>query len=174
MSQRSVVLVGPMGSGKSTVGRALGLRLGMPHIDTDSTVESLASASIPQIFERDGEDAFRALETEALQRCLDGSPAVISTGGGIVVTAANRDLLRTCAALVVWLDGSIDALAKRVGSGRGRPLLAGGDVRTTLAEKIAERAPGYLDVADVRVDTSEMRHQDCVDAIVAALDGGPT
>lgn len=172
MSQRSVVLVGPMGSGKSTVGRALALRLGMTHVDTDNTVEALASASIPDIFERDGEAAFRELETRALQMCIAGPRAAISTGGGIVTSAANRDVLRDSDAFVVWLDGSIDALTKRVGSGRGRPLLAGGDVRTTLAEKIAERAPGYLDVADVRVDTSEMRHQDCVDAIIAALEGG--
>ena len=173
MSQRSVVLVGPMGAGKSTVGRALAIELGMSHVDTDDTVELLASSTIPRIFERDGEAAFRVHETEALELSLGGPAAVISTGGGIVTTDVNRSMLQESDALIVWLDGSIDALARRVGSGRGRPLLEG-DVREALATKMAERAPGYLEVADLRVDTSQMRHKDCVDAIVAALEGEPS
>ncbi len=156
-----------MGSGKSTVGRALARRLGVGHVDTDVLVAQAAGRTIPEIFETDGEDRFRALETEALESALE-SPAVISTGGGIVVTDANRALLQSSPAFVVWLDGSIDALAKRVGSGRNRPLLVG-DVRTALADKVAERRPGYLAVAALRVDTTEMRHADCVDAIVAAM-----
>lgn len=176
MAARSIVLVGPMGVGKSSVGRALAAHLHMGHVDTDDTVEHLSGTSIPRIFERDGEPAFRALETEALAASLGGPPAVISTGGGIVMAADNRLLLRDSNAFVVWLDGTIDALAGRLGTGRGRPLLEGGDVRTLLKEKVEERAPGYLEVADVRVDTSEMRHADCVDAIVAALgaDAGGT
>jgi len=170
MSQRSVVLVGPMGSGKSTVGRALARRLGLGHVDTDDIVARSAGRTIPEVFETEGEAAFREMESAALVDALAGSCAVISTGGGIVMSDVNRARLRESPALVVWLDGSIDALADRVGSGRGRPLLEG-DVRETLKEKIAERAPGYLAVADVRVDTSEMRHSDCVDAIVAALEG---
>ena len=126
-------------------------------------------SSVQTIFDTKGEPAFRALETEELRRALEAT-AVISTGGGIVVTDENRALLNASPALVVWLDGSIDALVKRVGSGRGRPLL-GDDVRAALQEKVAERADGYLEVADLRVDTSEMRHADCVDAIVAALEG---
>jgi shikimate kinase len=169
MSQRTVVLVGPMGSGKSTVGRALARRLGLGHVDTDDIVAQGAGQSIAEIFESEGEAAFRALETAALADALHGAVAVISTGGGVVVSDANRILLRESDALVVWLDGSIDALAGRVGSGQGRPLLDG-DVRETLREKIAERGPGYLDVADVRIDTSAMGHEDCVDTIVAVLE----
>lgn len=169
MNQRSVVLVGPMGSGKSSVGRALAQRLGMRHIDTDALVERRDGRSVPEIFAADGEAGFRALETAELRTALDAS-AVIATGGGIVVTDENRRLLNESGALVVWLDASIDALAERVGSGRGRPLLEG-DVRSSLQEKVAERAPGYLEVADLRVDTTAMRHSDCVDAIVAALEG---
>ena len=86
------------------------------------------------------------------------------------MTPANRALLRDTDVFVVWLDGSIDALTTRVGSGRGRPLLQG-DVRAALRAKITERNPGYLEVADLRVDTTAMRHRDCVDAIVAAMEG---
>lgn len=158
-----------MGSGKSTVGRALARRLGARHVDTDQLVVEAAGCSIPEIFEREGEARFRELESEALASAL--TPAsVVSTGGGIVVTDANRTRLRADDCFVVWLDGSIDALTARVGSGRGRPLLQD-DVRASLQEKIAERSPGYLDVADVRVDTTQMRHADCVDAIVAAMEG---
>jgi shikimate kinase len=169
MSSRSVVLVGPMGSGKSTVGRALARRLETTHVDTDDLVVQAAGMSIEEIFERDGEEHFRTLETAALAGAL-ASPAVVSTGGGIVVTPANRTLLHSADAFVVWLDGSIDALTARVGSGRGRPLLQG-DVRAALRAKIDERNPGYLEVADLRVDTTAMRHVDCVDAIVAAMEG---
>ena len=169
MSSRSVVLVGPMGSGKSTVGRALAARLGLDHVDTDDLVVAAAGCPITEIFARDGERRFRELETEALISALT-TPSVVSTGGGIVVDDLNRTHLRTADAFVVWLDGSLDALAARVGSGRGRPLLEG-DVRGALKEKIAERGPGYLEVADVRVDTTHMRHVDCVDAIVVAMEG---
>ncbi|MEM7143418.1 MAG: shikimate kinase [Actinomycetota bacterium] len=169
MNTRSIVLVGPMGSGKSSVGRALARRLRMRHIDTDDLVERRARRSIEEIFASDGEGTFRALETEELRDALDAT-AVISTGGGIVVTPENRRLLIDAHAFVVWLDGSIDALLARVGSGAGRPLL-GDDVRVSLQRKVDDRAPGYLEVADLRIDTSEMRHADCVDAILAALEG---
>lgn len=158
-----------MGSGKSTVGRALAHRLGVDHVDTDEMITVRAGCSIPEIFDRHGEARFRELETDALAEAL-GSSAVVSTGGGVVVAEPNRTRLREADAFVVWLDGSIDVLVARVGSGQGRPLL-GGDVRRSLQEKIAERNPGYLEVADLRVDTTEMSHADCVDAIVAALEG---
>jgi shikimate kinase len=158
-----------MGSGKSTVGRALAERLGARHLDTDSIVVELAGCPIPEIFETHGEARFRELEAAALGDAL-ASSAVVSTGGGIVMSATNRESLRDSDAFVVWLDGSIDALVARVGSGRNRPLLEG-DIRSALREKIAERSPGYLEVADLRVDTTEMRHADCVEAIVAAMEG---
>lgn len=169
LSLRRVVLVGPMGSGKSTVGRALAQRLSLGHVDTDDMVVNNAGRPISEIFESDGEEAFRSLETGALKSALSGN-SVVSTGGGVVVTEENRAMLQASDALVVWLDGTIDALVKRVRSGRSRPLL-GEDVRGSLQQKLAERGPGYLEVADLRVDTSEMRQADCVDAIMAALEG---
>lgn len=157
-----------MGSGKSTVGRALARRLHTTHVDTDTLVEQSAGRPIADIFETDGEARFRELEAMVLDTAL-ASPGVVSTGGGIVVSEANRTRLRASSALVVWLDGSVDALARRVGSGRDRPLLTG-DVRRSLQERITEREPGYLAVADLRIDTTDMRRTDCVDAIVAALE----
>lgn len=159
-----------MGSGKSTVGRALARRVGRPHVDTDDMVVETTGRSIPEIFDAEGEARFRQYEAEALDRALDAG-AVVSTGGGIVTDDRNRARLRDGDVFVVWLDGSIDALVGRVGTGRGRPLLEGTDIRATLREKLTERGPGYLDVADVRIDTSRMRRKDCVDAIVAAMEG---
>ena len=170
MSTRTVVLVGPMGSGKSTVGRALARRLGVGHVDTDDLVVEAAGASIPEIFADEGEAEFREHEYQALHLAVAGSPKVISTGGGIVTTKSSRELLAGGDALVVWLDASIDTLVRRVGDGRRRPLLADGDVRATLVAKVAERAESYREVADVRVDTSGRSRADCVDAIVVALD----
>lgn len=157
-----------MGSGKSTVGRALARRLRTGHVDTDTLVEQAEGRSIAEIFETDGEGRFRELESAALDSALR-LPGVVSTGGGIVVLDANRARLQASPALVVWLDGTVDALAQRVGSGRNRPLLAG-DVRRSLEEKVAERRPGYLQVADLRIDTTGMRRGACVDAIVASME----
>ncbi len=170
MSTRGVVLVGPMGSGKSTVGRALARRLGGPHVDTDELVASRVGSSIEAIFADEGEAEFRAYECDALHSALSGGPRVISTGGGIVASKSNRRLLTGSDALVVWLDASIEALLSRVGEGRHRPLLSGGSVQADLETKVSERADGYREVADLRIDTSELSQADCVAEIVTALD----
>ena len=166
---RRVVLVGPMGSGKSSIGRALARRLAVDHVDTDDLVVHRCGRTIPQIFATDGEACFRELESAALEGALSGEPSVVSTGGGIVSSLQSRRLLESSGALVVWLDASIDELVRRVGDGDGRPLLVG-DVRDALAEKVHERAPLYDEVAHVRLDTSGLSTQRCVDAVVAALE----
>ena len=163
----SVVLVGPMGSGKSTVGRALADRLGLSHTDTDEIVVEASGRTIPEIFKSEGEAGFRALEHEALCRALAGGTGVISTGGGMVTSEDNRLTLGQCKALVVWLDAPIEVLMDRLGDGAGRPLLAGDDVEGALRIKIAERADAYDQVADFRLDTSDLSPEDCVDFIVA-------
>ena len=168
MSLDSVVLVGPMGSGKSTVGRALADREQMNHLDLDEMVVAARGLTIPEIFEVEGESGFRTLEHDALSSALVGGPAVISAGGGVVTIESNRDLLGRSGALVVWLDASVEVLTGRVGDGATRPLLAGDDVEGALRTKIAERAEGYHDVADIRIDTSDMSVADCVDLITAA------
>lgn len=168
MSSASVILVGPMGSGKSTVGLALADHELADHLDLDELIVAARGLTVAEIFETEGESVFRTLEHEALSRALAGESAVISTGGGVVTSESNRDLLRRSAALVIWLDASVEVLARRVGDGEGRPLLAGDDVEHALRTKIAERAEGYREVADIRIDTSDMSVADCVDLITTA------
>ncbi len=155
-----------MGSGKSTVGRDLATRLGRRHRDTDAAVAHRAGCSISEIFAKSGEAEFRRREREMLIRILGGPPAVVSTGGGIVVDPDNRELLAE--PFVVWLDAGIDDLERRVKGGRGRPLLDG-DLRANLQAKIAEREPHYREVADLRVDTSGMSRRATVEFLLSAI-----
>jgi len=155
-----------MGSGKSTVGRDLAKHLDRRHRDTDAAIVHRAGESISDIFAHHGEAEFRRLEAEILAEILAGPTAVVSTGGGIVVTPSNRELLSD--PFVVWLDAGIDALERRVKGGRGRPLLDG-DLRSNLAAKVAERNPRYLEIADLRVDTSAMSRRATVEFVLAAI-----
>ncbi len=163
-----MVLVGPMGSGKSAVGRALANRLERSHIDLDDAVVQAAERSIPEVFESEGEAGFRTREADALVGALAAAPSVISTGGGVVTTGANRSMLADDRSLVVWLDADLDTLVRRVGDGRGRPLL-GDDVRAKLAATVADREPLYSEVADVRIDTTDARRSVVVERVLAAL-----
>ena len=171
MSLASVILVGPMGSGKTTVGRALAEREQMDHIDLDEMIAQARGLSIPEMFDTDGESRFREIEHEALSQAIVGHNTVISAGGGVVVTEANRVLLRRSDALVVWLDAAVEVLARRVGDGEGRPLLATDDVTAALRTKVADRSEGYHEVADIRIDTSDRSLTECVELICAALTG---
>jgi len=160
-----------MGSGKSTVGRDLARRLGLRHRDTDAAIVHRAGRSISEIFAGSGEAEFRRMEAQTLAEILAGPVAVVSTGGGIVVETSNRELLH--ASFVVWLDAGVDALEKRVKGGRGRPLLDG-DLRSNLEAKVAERNPQYLEVANLRVDTSAMSRRATVEFVLAAIGEDPT
>jgi len=158
-----------MGSGKSAVGRALAARLGRDHVDIDDLVVTAEHRSIQEIFATGDEEAFRTLERHMLVDSLRRSPAVISTGGGIVLDGANRALLTDGRSTVVWLDACLDALVGRVGDGRSRPLLEG-DVRERLSETVHDRAPLYAEVAGLRVDTSHLGVDVVADEIIVALD----
>ena len=141
-------LVGPMGSGKSTVGRHLADLLDCPFIDSDAEIESRAGADIPWIFDVEGEAGFRRRETTVLNDLVEQPAAVIATGGGAILAAENRELMAR-AGLVVFLNVSVAQQLKRTGSGEGRPLLQQGDREETLTQLMAEREPLYRALADV-------------------------
>jgi shikimate kinase len=152
-----VVLVGLMGSGKTTIGRRLAAELGRPFVDADDALEEHAGRPIAEIFANDGEDAFRDLETKVLEELLgrDDAP-VIASGGGVVVRARNRELLTdTDHVLVVWLNADPGFLASRMeqkAQKANRPLLAGEERPRAVLERLhAERAPLYEAVADLEV-----------------------
>ncbi|HVM54230.1 MAG TPA: shikimate kinase [Acidimicrobiales bacterium] len=148
-----MVLVGMMGAGKTTVGRRLARRLGRPFIDSDLQVEARTGRTVREIFEADGEPAFRSLETEALAEALaTSSPCVIAAAGGTVLSEINRERMRS-GATVIWLRADPAELAERVRSGVHRPLLAD-DPAAVLRDLEAERRTLYEAVADHVVDTS--------------------
>lgn len=153
MSARSrghVFLVGFMGSGKSTVGALLADTLGVPCVDLDALVEERRGGSVREIFERDGEAAFRQAEHEALEAVIDGPPAVVACGGGVVLSDENRSLLAG-AGTVVYLRVSADEAIARIGDVTGRPLLAGAP--GMAGALLRSRESLYEAVADLSVDT---------------------
>jgi len=163
---RHLVLVGMMGSGKSTVGARCAARLGRPFVDTDDLVASLAGVPVAELFARDGEAAFRELEASAVaDACASPLPAVIAAGGGAVLDAANRRCMRD-SGFVVWLQAPPAQLALRVGDARGRPLLSG-DPAGTLERLTALRHPAYEAAAHTTVDTAGLSIATVVDAVLA-------
>jgi shikimate kinase len=165
MSQRHLVLVGMMGSGKSSVGKRCAERLARPLVDTDEIVESLAGASVSEVFARDGEAAFRALERQAVaDACAAPVPVVIAAGGGAVLDAENRKHLRATGT-VVWLQASPAKLAARVGDARTRPLLRD-DAANSLERLDTLRRPAYEAAAHATVDTEGLSIAAVVDAVL--------
>lgn len=161
-----IVVVGPPGAGKSTVGRLVAERLGVPFRDTDADVEAVAGKTIPDIFFDSGEAEFRRLERAAVHLALAEHDGVLAVGGGAVGDPDTRhDLL---AHTVVFLDVSLHDATKRVGWGPGRPML---DLnpRAKLAELMTLRRPLYEEVATVTVDTSDRTAEDVAAEVVAVL-----
>jgi shikimate kinase len=165
--EKSIVLVGLMGAGKSTIGRQLAKRLGLPFADADAEIEAAAALSIAEIFERFGEAHFRDGERRVIARLVEGRPQVIAAGGGAFVDAGTRALiLSRCTA--IWLDGDVEILAERAARRGRRPLLAGKDPAAVLRGLAAARAPVYAE-AHLRVRSDRAPHARTVDRIVAAL-----
>jgi len=166
---RHIVLVGPMGAGKTTVGAVLASRLGRPFVDTDDLVVASTGHSVAEVFAREGEAGFRAHERHAVaDACAAPVPSVISCGGGAVLDSQSRALLGGVG-IVVWLDAPGGVLADRLGEGSDRPLLAGGDPATTL-ERIRElRSPAYDAVAGLRIDTAGRSIAEVVEVVVVAI-----
>ena len=163
---RHILLVGFMGSGKSTVGRELARMTGRPLVDTDDEIERMAGKAIPEIFAEDGEPAFRALERECLLGLADARPSIVSCGGGIVTTAPCRELLARLGT-TVFLEVGADEAIGRIGASSSRPLLRGVDEMEALLE---ERLPAYREVADLSIDTSGREPGDIAAEIRAVLE----
>lgn len=162
-----IVLVGLMGVGKSTVGKRLAARLGLPFVDADAEIEAAAGLSIAEIFERFGEAHFRDGERRVIARLIDGSPKVIATGGGAFIQPETRDLILT-RATAIWLDADVDTLVERVARRDTRPLLKGQDPRIVLHDLAAARNPVYA-LAPVHVRSQRGPHEATVEAIMKAL-----
>jgi shikimate kinase len=167
LGARSVVLVGMMGAGKSSIGRRLALRLGIPFVDADTEIEKAAQMSIPDIFSTRGEAEFRAGEARVIHRLLDSGPQVLATGGGAFMNPDTRSEIGT-KGVSVWLKAEFDVLMKRIRRRHDRPLLKTDDPGATLRRLIDERYPTY-GLADVTVQSREIPHDKIVDEIVSAL-----
>ncbi|MFC3716917.1 shikimate kinase [Luteimonas soli] len=165
----NLVLVGPMGSGKSSIGRRLAERFGLAFFDADREIEAQAGASIATIFECAGEADFRAREQVVLAGLLAGEGAVIATGGGAVLDARTRQLLRE-RGFVVHLHVDVEQQLARLARDRSRPLLAGDDRENVLRRLAEVRDPLYDDIADLRFDTAAMGAADTAAKLGHLLD----
>src|SRR6476661_4122048 len=149
LGMRSVVLIGMMGAGKSTIGRRLSARLRLPFLDADTEIEAAARMSIPDIFEAHGEPHFRNGEARVIARLLDSGPAVLATGGGAFMREDTRGRI-AAKAVSIWLKADVDIIMKRVKRRADRPLLQTADPAATVGRLIEEREPVYKD-ADITI-----------------------
>jgi shikimate kinase len=168
-SARSIVLIGMMGAGKSSVGRCLERRTGLRRFDTDELVIQRFGKTILQIFAELGEEAFRSAETDALAALPVSPPSIIVTGGGIVLRPENLEHLRRLG-VVVWLDAEEETLYQRATRRRTRPLLKTENPRVTLTEIATARAPLYGHVSEIRIDTTSRSHEQVADAILSEIE----
>jgi shikimate kinase len=170
LGARSIVLVGMMGAGKSSIGRRLASRLNIPFVDADTEIEKAAGMSIADIFARHGEADFRSGEARVIARLLDGGPQVLATGGGAVMNADTRAAIKA-KGVSIWLTAEVDVLMRRIHKRRHeRPMLQTADPAARLRELLAEREPAYA-LSDLTVQSREVPHEAIVTEIVVALSG---
>jgi shikimate kinase len=168
LGSRSIVLVGMMGVGKSSIGRRLAARLGVPFVDADAEIEKAAGMSIADIFARHGEVDFRSGEARVIARLLDGGPQVLATGGGAVMNADTRAAIKA-KGVSIWLSAEFDVLMRRINKRKNdRPLLQTADPAATLRELLVAREPVYAQ-ADLTVQSREVPHDAIVAEIMTAL-----
>lgn len=162
LGRRSIVLVGMMGAGKSSIGRRLSVRLGIPFVDADTEIENAAGMTIPEIFQMHGEPYFRAGEARVIARLLDGEAAVLATGGGAVIDPHTRELIAE-KGVSIWLNADVDVLIKRTKRRTGdRPLV------DRIKELLPLREPFYAQ-SNITIHSRDEPHDNIVDDIVAAL-----
>jgi len=167
LGQRSVVLVGMMGAGKSSIGRRVALRMGIPFVDADAEIEKAAQMTIPELFSQRGEAEFRAGEARVILRLLEGGPQVLATGGGAFMNPDTRAAI-AAKGISIWLNADFDVLMKRIKRRHDRPLLKTDDPGATLRRLIEVRYPVYA-LADLTVQSRDVPHDKIVDEIVSAL-----
>ncbi len=164
---RSVVMVGLMGAGKTSIGRRLAARLDMPFVDADAEIEAAAGCTIEEIFEHHGEAAFRDGERRVIARLLEGPPQIIATGGGAYMDETTRALIREHA-VCLWLRADLDTLVARTSRRSNRPLLKQGNPRETLDRLMRERYPVYAE-SDITIDSQDCPPEETTQAALAAL-----
>ena len=167
LGTRSIVLVGMMGAGKSSIGRRLATELDLPFVDADGEIEAAAGMTIPEIFETHGEPYFRSGAARVIARLLESGPQVLASGGGAFINPQTRALIRN-RGISVWLKADLDVLLRRIRRRSDRPLLKTDDPEGTLRHLIEERYPIYAE-ADVTVYSRDVSHDSIVADIVAIL-----
>ena len=166
--QQKIFLIGPMGAGKSTIGRHLSAELSLPFVDTDQEIEARCGADIPWIFDVEGEQGFRVREAKVLQDICASSAAVVATGGGIVVTEANRPLLKE-SGVSVYLHATVKQQLARTGKDRSRPLLNNGEPEKVLQDLMAVREPLYRSLAHIVYQTDNRNPRSTAKEIAQAI-----
>ena len=167
LGRRSVVLVGMMGAGKSSIGRRLAVSLAIPFIDADAEIEAAAGMTIPEIFDAHGEAYFRAGEARVIARLLDGGPQVLATGGGSFMNADTRAAIKANG-ISFWLKAEFEVLLRRVKRRTDRPMLKTADPEETLKRLIDERYPIYA-LADATIVSRDTPHEKIVEEILGDL-----
>ncbi|WP_346840222.1 shikimate kinase [Microbulbifer sp. SAOS-129_SWC] len=168
----SIFLVGPMGAGKSTIGKLLAAELQLPFADSDKVLEERTGADIPWIFDVEGEAGFRRRESDVLEDLCRSPAQVVATGGGIVLLEENRRLLKESSGLVVYLQASVEQLVERTAKNTNRPLLNVADPRARIVEILNARDPLYREVADLVCDTDHCTPRQAALLVAERLSAG--
>jgi shikimate kinase len=165
----NIFLVGPMGAGKTTIGRQLARKLGMQFLDSDRVIEERTGADIPLIFEKEGEDGFRKREQAVIDELTLQDNLVLATGGGVILSADNRKALAQ-RGQVIYLHSDIKSLVERTSKDQNRPLLqTGHDPHSVLRQILEQREPLYRETADFTVDTSNTSIRNVIQAIIGQI-----